>query len=166
MNTECVWLQITSCYVTFSSSGSWTHSIVIESTVFCSDSFILSYNYTENTGYCSVLLTWNSSSLHYKGSLSAEVTCKCRDQVRIKRRDTCSATIVLCGAVSLRRGLGREGSPTSSVAHLTAPGIRQASKLGLHTKKTFVPEALVLTWGHGHLVNTSGIPDFFCGRVS
>ena len=37
--------------------GSWIYSMIIESVVFCSHSFILSYNYAENTGYCSVLLT-------------------------------------------------------------------------------------------------------------
>lgn len=51
------------------------------------------------------------------------------------QRDTCSATIVLCGAVSLRRGLGRGRQPNILSGHLTAPGIRQASKLGLHTRK-------------------------------
>lgn len=114
--------------------GSWIYSMVIESVVFCSHSFILSCNYAENTGYCSVLLTWNSSSLStIKGTLSAEVTCKCPGKSASVWHS--SIAIITCEAVSLRRWLGRGRQANILSGRLTGLGIRQASKSGLHTRK-------------------------------
>ena len=114
--------------------GSWIHSMVIESIVFCSHFFILSYNYAQNTGYCSVLLTWNSSSLStikepYQQKLLVNPL------VSLHQCDTSSVAIVMCRTVSLRRWLGRGRQANILSGHLTGLGIRQAPKLCLHTGK-------------------------------
>ena len=100
----------------------------------CSHSFILSYNYAQNTGYCSVLLTWNSSSLStitepYQQKLLVNALASPH------QCDTSSMAIVTCGTVSLRRWLGRGRQANILSGRLTGLGIRQAPKLCLHTGK-------------------------------
>lgn len=136
MNTECVWLQISSCLCHFlliqvPGFTLWSENLL------CFVLTPLFFHITmlktlDTVLFCSFDLK-QLLSLHYKGTLSAEVTCKCPGKSASVWHS--SIAIITCRTVSLRRWLGRGRQANILSGRLTGLGIRQASKLGLHTRK-------------------------------